>query len=210
LQIFLGFSRFPDNPFEVHRVPLIETIITRLNEQFLIRQCKLQQRQAQKQLFEELYPGVFRIARRYLAGTQDAEDVLSGSFVRIFRNIGRFEYRGEGSLVKWVNTIVIHECLRYLGRYRPVFEEEDLTCLAAESEWDDHLSGWDAEEIRFIIDHMPVGYRTVFNLFAIEGYSHQEISGMLNISEGTSKSQLSKARNYILDKIKRKSYYGTA
>jgi RNA polymerase sigma-70 factor, ECF subfamily len=181
-----------------------------LNEQLLIRQCKLQKRQAQKYLFETLYPQAFRLARRYLASIDDAEDVLSNAFVRVFRNINHFEYRGEGSLAKWINTIVIHESIRYLGRFKPIIAEEDLTSLTAETQWEDISSEWDAEEIQFVIDHMPAGYRTVFNLFAIEGYSHQEIAGMLKISEGTSKSQLSKARNYIINKLKHRTYYGTA
>jgi RNA polymerase sigma-70 factor (ECF subfamily) len=85
-----------------------------------------------------------------------------------------------------------------------------VALLVADSGFDDFSSDYDAEEIREIIDNMPTGYRTVFNLFAMEGYSHPQIAGMLNISEGTSRSQLSKARNYIIDKLKHRTYYGTA
>jgi RNA polymerase sigma-70 factor, ECF subfamily len=181
-----------------------------LNEQLLINQCKQHQRRAQKQLFEELYVPSYRIARRYLVSGFDAEEALGNAFIRIFNNIEHFEYRGEGSLLKWVNTIVINECIRFLSRYKPVLVEEDKALLVAESGFDDFSSDYDAEEIREIIDHMPAGYRIVFNLFAMEGYSHQQISNMLNISEGTSRSQLCKARNYIIDKLKHRTYYGTA
>jgi RNA polymerase sigma-70 factor, ECF subfamily len=181
-----------------------------LNELLLIKQCQQHQRQAQKRLFEELYGQVFRLARRYLASSHDAEEALSNSFIRVFNNIGGFEYRGEGSLQKWINTIVIHECLRFLARYKPILVEEEKAFLVAEPGLEDLSSDYDAEEIRHIIDHMPAGYRTVFNLFALEGYSHQQIGALLNISEGTSKSQLSKARNYIIDKLKQKKLYGTA
>jgi RNA polymerase sigma factor (sigma-70 family) len=181
-----------------------------LNEQLLISQCKLHQRRAQKQLFEELYVPVFRLARRYLVSSHDAEEALGNAFVRIFKNIHQFEYRGEGSLHKWVNTIVINECIRFLSRYKPVLVEEDVALFIAESGFDDLSSDYDAEEILEIISHMPAGYRTVFNLFAMEGYSHQHIAVMLNISEGTSRSQLCKARNYIIEKLKHRTYYGTA
>ena len=181
-----------------------------MNEQLLINQCKQHERRAQKQLFEELYVPVFRLARRYLANSPDAEEVLGDAFIRVFNNIGQFEYRGKGSLLKWVNTIVINECIRFLSRYKPVMVEEDLALLVAERGFDDFSTDYDAEDIREIIDHMPAGYRTVFNLFAMEGYSHQQIALMLKISEGTSKSQLCKARNYIIEKLKFRTHYGTA
>lgn len=181
-----------------------------MNEQLLISQCKQHQRRAQKQLFEDLYIPVYRLARRYLVSSYDAEEALGNAFIRVFNSIGQFEYRGEGSLLKWVNTIMINECIRFLTQYKPVLVEEDVALLVAESGFDDFSSDYDAEEIQEIIDHMPAGYRTVFNLFALEGYSHQQISAMLNISEGTSRSQLCKARNYIIEKLKHKTYYGTA
>lgn len=181
-----------------------------MNEQLLISQCKQHQRRAQKQLFEDLYIPVYRLARRYLVSSYDAEEALGNAFIRVFNNIGQFEYRGEGSLLKWVNTIMINECIRFLRQYKPVLVEEDVALLVAESGFDDFSSDYDAEEIQEIIDHMPAGYRTVFNLFALEGYSHQQIAIMLNISEGTSRSQLSKARNYIIEKLKHRTYYGTA
>jgi RNA polymerase sigma-70 factor (ECF subfamily) len=179
-----------------------------LDELYLIKQCKQQVRQAQKQLYEAYYPSAYRLSRRYLSGSHDAEDVLISAFIRIFRHISEFDHRGEGSLQKWINTIVINECIRFLSRYRPVIAEEDLSSLVAEKEWYQDDSGYDAEEILQIMDQMPDGYRTVFNLFAIEGYSHPEIAGMLNIREGTSKSQLSKARNFLIERLNRKKSYG--
>ena len=181
-----------------------------MNEQLLINQCKQHQRRAQKKLFEELYVPAYRLARRYLVSSFDAEEALANAFIRIFNNIDQFEYRGEGSLIKWINTIVINECIRFLSKYKPVIVEEDVAFLIAESGFDDFSSDYDAGKIQEIIDHMPAGYRTVFSLFAMEGYSHQQIGVMLNISEGTSRSQLCKARNYIIEKLKHRTYYGTA
>jgi len=181
-----------------------------LDELLLIKQCKQHQRQAQKRLYEELYPAAYRLSRRYVTCSHDAEDVLISAFIRVFRHLESFEYRGEGSFQKWVNTIVIHECLRFLSRYKPVIVEEDISFLTAEKDWDGDSSGCDAEEIMQILDRLPAGYRTVFNLYAIEGYTHPEIAGMLNINEGTSKSQLSKARNLIIEKLKERKSYGSA
>ncbi len=82
----------------------------------------------------------------------DAEEVLGNAFIRVFNNIGQFEYRGEGSLLKWINTIVINECIRFLSRYKPVLVEEDVALLVAESGFDDFSADYDAEEILEIID----------------------------------------------------------
>lgn len=179
-----------------------------MDEQLLIKQCRQQRRDAQKRLYETYYPGAYRLSRRYLAGSQDAEDVLVNAFLRVFRYIHDFEYRGEGSLLKWVNTIVINECLRFLSAYRPVIAGEDLSTLAPEHDWYGGQSDIDAEEVLLILDMMPAGYRTVFNLYAMEGYTHREIASMLGVTEGTSKSQLSKARNFIIERLN-KNLYGT-
>ncbi len=179
-----------------------------MDELTLINHCRQQQRHAQKRLYEKYYPSAFRLSRRYLSNAHDAEDVMIDAFVRIFHHIGEFEYRGNDSLRKWINTIVIHECIRFLSRFKTLIVEEEMSGLVIEKEWQTDASGYDAEEIILIVEGMPDGYRTVFNLFAMEGYSHHEIAGMLSISEGTSKSQLSKARNYIIEKLKKSN--GTA
>lgn len=177
-----------------------------MDEQLLIKQCRQQRRDAQQRLYETFYPGAYRLSRRYLTGSHDAEDVLVNAFLRVFRYIHDFEYRGDGSLQKWVNTIVINECIRFLSVYRPVIAEDDLSALAAERDWPGEQPDIDAEEILQILEIMPAGYRTVFNLYAMEGYNHREIAAMLGVSEGTSKSQLSKARNYIIERMNKRSY----
>jgi len=177
-----------------------------LEEQLLIQQCRQERRDAQKRLYDTYYPGAHRLSRRYLSGNHDAEDILVNVFLRVFRYIGEFEYRGTGSLQKWINTIVINECIRFLSVYRPIIADEDLTLLVAEKDWPGEGSAIDAEEIMHILEGMPAGYRTVFNLYALEGYSHREIASMLDVTEGTSKSQLSKARNYIIERLNKQSY----
>lgn len=165
-------------------------------------------RRAQKQLYEKYYAAAYRLSRRYLGNQQDAEDVLISAFTRIFRHLTTFEFREEGSLQKWINTIVINECIRFLSRYRPFVSDDDVSCLAVENEWESTSCNHDAEKVMQVVAQMPDGYRTIFNLYAIEGYTHVEIAEMLNISVGTSKSQLSKARNYLIEKLNKEKLYG--
>lgn len=139
---------------------------------------------------------------RYLGNHHDTEDVLSMAYTRIFRRIQQLEYRGQGSLLKWVTTIVIHEALRFLENKKQVIFQEDESLLMKSAALPAPIDVLDLEEVARVLDEMPKGYRRVFNLFAIEGYSHKEIADMLKISENTSKSQLSKARNYMIQKLK--------
>jgi len=143
---------------------------------------------------------------RYLANYHDTEDVLSVSYTRIFKNISHFENRGEGSFQKWINTIVINEAIRFLKSKKTLLFQEDEDLLTMNISFSDSSDLLDAEEVSQVLEAMPKGYRTVFNLFAIEGYSHKEIAEMLQINENTSKSQLSKARNYIILKLKKSSH----
>ncbi|CAN5226615.1 sigma-70 family RNA polymerase sigma factor [soil metagenome] len=178
-----------------------------MEEQQLIKGCNRKENKAQKQLFETYYRGTYHVAMRYLANHHDTEDVLIISFSKIFNHINKFEYRGEGSLLRWIKTIVINESLRFLSQKKKLkYEEENeglyFNSMVAE------IDTIDVEEVYLILESMPVGYRTVFNLFALEGFAHKEIASMLNISENTSKSQLNKARNYIINKLEKKIKYG--
>lgn len=141
---------------------------------------------------------------RYLANHHDTEDVLSVAYTRIYSHIHHFEFRGEGSLPKWLNTIVIHEAIRFLKSKKEVVFQEDEALLTKIASIPEPSNILDLEEVARVLDDMPKGYRTVFNLFAIEGYSHKEVGELLQISENTSKSQLSKARNYMIQKLKNK------
>jgi len=175
-----------------------------LEEQEIIAGCLQDNPFAQRYLFDRNYRRSYHVAMRYLANHHDTEDVLSISFTRIFKNIGQFENRGEGSLSKWINTIVINESIRFLKSKKALlFQEEE--CMANFSLG---LNGGsdllDLEEVAQVMGEMPKGYRTVFNLFAIEGYSHKEIAALLQINENTSKSQLSKARNFLIQRLKQK------
>ncbi len=180
-----------------------------MNEEQLIQRCRNNSRQAQRELFDATYKPLFRLAVRYLGNHHDAEDVLAETYIRIFRGIGRFEWQGCGSLRRWMNTLVINESLRYLRRRKLLIFDEEM--LLHEPGFDimsdQHLP--DHEHIKSIIETMPAGYRTVFNLFAIEGYSHREIAVMLSISENTSRTQLFKARQFVIQRITNQVHYET-
>jgi RNA polymerase sigma-70 factor, ECF subfamily len=173
-----------------------------LEEPEIIAGCLKNDPNAQRYLYDTYYRRSYHVAMRYLANHHDTEDVLSVSYTKVFRYVGKFEYRGHGSLQKWICTIVINEALRFLNSKKAlVFTEEEEMLDLNVAITSDHLL-LDTEEVYQLVQLMPKGYRTVFNLFAIEGYSHKEIGEMLQITENTSRSQLSKARNYMIQKLK--------
>ncbi len=165
-----------------------------MNEKTQIKQLKKNNKLAQQHVYQQYSEQLFRSAYRYLQQVEDSEDVLIESFNKIFSQISTFEYRGDGSLLKWMKTIVINESLMFLRKKKEILvsemklQTEELN-LAEENFFH--------EDIYKVIDKMPTGYRTVFNLFVIEGYSHHEIAEKLQISRNTSKSQLNKARKFL-------------
>lgn len=179
-----------------------------MKEQELLASCYNKGRQSQRELFDYYYRRTYHLAMRYLANHHDTEDVLIIAFSRIFKKIDTFEWRGEGTLYKWIKTIVINESIRFLNQTRILKYEEDLSLSCFNAPPDGEIDIIDVEEIYQILDKMPTGYRTVFNLYGIEGYSHKEIGEMLKITESTSKSQLFKARKYIVEKLEKKENYG--
>jgi RNA polymerase sigma-70 factor (ECF subfamily) len=129
----------------------------------------------------------------------DAEDVLMKGFYKVFKNLGSFEYRGNKSLSKWIKTIMINESLMFLRDSRKfAFESIDSTHTQIP---DEKESDVDAEQIFQLILKLPDGYRTVLNLFIMDGLSHEEIAGQLGISINTSKSQLSRARALLKEQL---------
>ena len=153
---------------------------------------------------------MYNLSRRILINGTDAEDVLIISFTKVFKNIHKFEYRGEPSLTKWIKTIVINESIRFAKKRDRIKYDENVPELTTHTKFDSDLSGIDVDQVYAIIESMPTGYRIVFNLFAIEGYSHKEIAELLKISESTSKTQLRKARLHIIDKMEKIKSYGKA
>ena len=171
-----------------------------------IKHCKSGNQVAQGILFNTYYKQMYNLSMRILANHYDVEDILIISFTKVFDNIKRFEYRGDNSLNKWIKTIVINESIRYVNERNKTIYDDDLPEYEMNTMFDSDII--DVEQVYSIIETMPVGYRMVFNLFAIEGYSHKEISDLLNITENTSKSQLRKARINIIERINKTKKYG--
>ena len=164
--------------------------------QQLIKECKQGSAAAQKCLFDHFAESMMMVCCRYVKNEQDAEEVLLNGFHKFFLNIGMFQYRNDPSLFVWIKKIMINESLMFL-RKRNAFL---LTVETSHDNiaWNDDMLGrLNAEDIFKMITRLPTGYRTVFNLYAVEGMNHQEIAELLKITEGTSKSQLFKARQLL-------------
>ena len=151
---------------------------------------------AQKCLFHWFADPMMAVCCRYLKSREDAEERLLDGFIRFFRHLPEFSYQGEAALYSWLKTIMVRECLMFL-RKKNIFSmiaEVETEEISMEPE---ALAALSAREIFDLIVQLPLGYRTVFNLHVMEGLDHKQIAGELGIAEGTSKSQLSKARTLL-------------
>lgn len=160
-------------------------------------------------LFERYADRMFRLVSRYIRTTVDSEDVLIMAFTKVFANIRTFQDRGEGGLEGWIRKIVVNESLMWLRR-RHNFNMTDNMGDEFESVDLHALGELPAEDIARFVASLPDGYRTIFNLSVIEGYSHAEIAAMLKISESTSRTQLFKAKAQLKKMLTQEGFhYGT-
>lgn len=176
-----------------------------MTEQELIAACQQEDRRAQKALFDRFSPLAFAICKRYLRHREDAEDVLVEALFKVLTNIQQF--KGEGSFEGWVRRIVVNECLMFLRR-RHNF---NMTVEISEVDVPQHTTVVEelaARDILDLLDRLPTGYRTVFNLYVLEGYKHREIADILGISINTSKSQLILARKRLQELLEELRYPG--
>ncbi len=143
------------------------------------------------------------VCMRYVKSLPDAEEMMLNGFYNFFKTIDRFIYSGQGSIGGWLKKIVVNECLMHLRKKGlKIVNETDASNTATD---DGVISRMNANEIYKLVMTLPEGYRTVFNLFVIEGYTHREIAVLLGVNEGTSKSQLSKARMQLQKMIKERA-----
>ena len=160
----------------------------------IIESCLNGNRFAQKRLYELFAKAMFRLCRRYVENEQDAEEVLMNGFLKFYKNLKNFTISDDNSLERWLRQIMINECLLFIRQRKVQFSSiEVVENQVIESEFTD----LETDELYNLILSLPVGYRTIFNLYAIEGFTHAEIAQKLNISEGTSKSQLSRGRELL-------------
>ena len=175
------------------------------NEKQLIKKSVSGNREAQRRLYEKYAPKMLGVCRRYIKDLQFAEDVMVTGFVKVFKNLEAF--RHEGSFEGWIRQIMVRESITHLRKNQfVVYDEMVLEKTYPQTAVDSF--DWDTEHIQSLIDDLPDGYRAVFVLYAIEGYKHQEIAIMLDISESTSKSQLFKARRLLKERLKKLNRIG--
>lgn len=154
-------------------------------------------RQAQQQIYSKYSSKMLSVCRQYIKDIQLAEDVMITAFMKVFTNLKNFEHKG--SFEGWIRRIMVNECISYLRVQKKVkFAEDEFFVEESFNEIDSQFT---VDQIQFLIDALPDGYKMVFNLYAIEGYKHNEIAKMLGINEGTSKSQLSHARKMLQTQI---------
>lgn len=166
------------------------------NESRLIKDCLADNPKAQKYLFEKYSPKFLAISNRYINDYKIAEDVLMESFYKIFKKLETFKH--NGSLEGWMKKLLINECLNHLRKNKNIFISiEDKKIDIPDIELDERSKNERALILINILKQLPEGYRSVFNLYVLEGYKHKEISELLNISESTSKTQLFKAKKLI-------------
>lgn len=176
-----------------------------MTEQQIISDCKKGLAKAQKMLFDQYAQRMLLVCMRYVKNEADAEELMLNGFYKLFDQIDRFVYSGEGSIRPWLNKIMVNECLMFLRRKGKLIlmDEKAAEGLASEEQ----PLNLEATQLFRYITELPHGCRTVFNLFVMEQYSHKEIASLLGITEGTSKSQLSKARQLLQNTIKQKGGY---
>jgi RNA polymerase sigma-70 factor (ECF subfamily) len=160
----------------------------------IIKGCLSGNRRDQELLYRRHSAKLYAVCLQYSGNDEEARDILQEGFIKIFENL--HNYKHEGSFEGWMRRIVVNTALEKFRSRHNLFRVDDIDTITepeAEPDTEDY-SGLEAVDLLYIIRELPPKYRMVFNLYAIEGYSHKEIGGMLNISEGTSKSNLSRAR----------------
>jgi RNA polymerase sigma-70 factor (ECF subfamily) len=172
-----------------------------MTEQELIKSCKAQHRKAQQSLYDRYAPVLFGICRRYVKQHEDAEDVLLEVFYKIFTNIK--QYKGKGSFEGWIKRIAVNESLMFLRKKRNFNISVDVypVDVREKSHAVDELLF--EKDILVLLEKLPTGYRTIFNLYVVEGYKHREIADKLGISINTSKSQLILAKKRMSELLKK-------
>ncbi len=174
------------------------------NEKELINLCLKGDRKAHKQLYDHYARTMFGICLRYSNGYEEAKDILQDGFIKVFTKLG--QYRFSGSFEGWMKRIFVNTALEFYRVNKSHMNQSDVELAVDNPHHDFTVEHMSRKEILIALNKLAPGYRTVLNMYVIEGYSHAEIAEMLGISEGTSKSQLSRARVLLQEAlIKRRS-----
>lgn len=178
-----------------------------MSEHQLIFACKQGELWARKALYEQYAPTMMALCRRYVSDVEDAKDVLQEGFLKIFIEIE--QYSGRGSFGGWIRRIFVNTALDYMRKKNRLKQKEQLIDIGIEHYGEiPDVEDITADDLMRCVDELPDTHRTVFNLYAVEGYSHREIAAMLNIPESTSRSFFFRARQSLQKKVSKLMEYG--
>jgi RNA polymerase sigma-70 factor (ECF subfamily) len=172
-----------------------------ISESDLIEGCIKGDRKMQYELYERYAPKMYGVCLRYAANNEEAEDILQEGFIKVFKKIGSF--RSEGSFEGWIRRIFVNTAIEQFRKktyLQPITEQEESTI---EGKYLSVLDSLAEKDIIELVQQLSPGYRTVFNMYVVEGYTHKQIAEALGISEGTSKSQLSRAKLILQELVKK-------
>jgi RNA polymerase sigma factor (sigma-70 family) len=167
-----------------------------MTEEYIIAGCLHNEPSAQRELYNRFSPKMLSVCYRFAQSREDAEDMLQEGFIKVFTQIHTFQ--NKGAFEGWIRRIVVHTCINFLKKYKKFSDSVDLDHAGFVHIKEESIpSIMHAKQVIECIRLLPLGYRTVLNLYAIEGYSHREISTMLDIEESTSRSQYTRARSML-------------
>ena len=172
-----------------------------INDADLIKGCINNDRRMQEELYTRFAPKMYAVCLRYAGNAEEAEDILQEGFIKIFKKLGSF--RSEGSFEGWIRRIFVNTSIEHFRRktyMQPISEQEENTMEGKSLSVLDSLA---EKDLIHLVQQLSPGYRTVFNMYVVEGYTHREIGELLGISEGTSKSQLSRAKVILQEMVKK-------
>ncbi|HEY1008895.1 MAG TPA: RNA polymerase sigma factor [Daejeonella sp.] len=165
----------------------------------LLEGCKKGDRKAQEHLYKMLAPKMMGVCMRYAKDTYEAEDILQLGFIKVFQKVA--EFRGEGSFEGWIRRIMANSAIESYRKNLRTLNVIDIDEVHDQPQSTFDMSGLELKDLMKLVQQLSNGYRLVFNMYVIEGFSHKEIAKELGISEGASKSQLSRARSILKEKI---------
>jgi RNA polymerase sigma factor (sigma-70 family) len=171
-----------------------------ITETDLIKGCIEGDRRMQKQLYDQFSPKMYAVCLRYMGNADDAQDILQEGFIKVYKNIERF--RGDGSFEGWIRRIFVNTAIEQIRKKKmdvSLTEKEETIEFKTVSA----IDSISEKDLLKIVSGLSPGYRSVFNMYVVEGFSHKEIGELLGISEGTSKSQLARARMILQERINR-------
>jgi len=166
-----------------------------MTEKELVRGCVQEKRSCQEKLYQQYYKKMFAVCMRYGKNRDQALDMLQEGFIKVYNNINSFNH--TGSLEGWIRRIMVNSAINLIRKEKPTVDINDVYEDSNVVNNETVLDKMSVDEIMKLIQKLPTGYKTVFNLFAIEGYSHKEIAEMLDIQESTSRTQFLKAKTAL-------------